>query len=86
MGRRLSVAQPFTRIISLYAAHTENLFALGLDGGIIGVSRSETFPPRAKERPVFSYREDPERLLAARPDLVLTRPMIDGNGLASVER
>jgi len=78
MGRRITVARPFERIISLYGAHTENLFALGLDEAVIGVSRSETYPPQALERPVFSYREDPERLLAARPDLVLTRPMIDG--------
>lgn len=78
MGRRLSVVRPYERIISLYAAHTENLFALGLDAGIIGASRSETYPPPALERPIFSYREDPERLLAVRPDLVLTRPMIDG--------
>ncbi|MGB5987007.1 MAG: ABC transporter substrate-binding protein [Desulfobacterales bacterium] len=78
MGRRLRVVKPFERIISLYGAHTENLFALGLDGSLIGVSRSETYPPQALARPVFSYREDPERLLALRPDLVLTRPMIDG--------
>ena len=26
---------------------------------------------------MFSYREDPEKFLAARPDLVIIRPMID---------
>jgi len=29
------------------------------------------------QKPVFSYREDPEKFLAAHPDLVLIRPMID---------
>jgi iron complex transport system substrate-binding protein len=76
-GRSLTVHQPFKRIISLYGGHTENLFSLGLNGEIIGVSRHETYPPQALEKPVFSYREDPERFLAVRPDLVLIRPMID---------
>lgn len=76
-GRATQVKTPFTRIISLYPAHTENLFSLGLEGEIIGVSRSEDYPPEALGKPVFDYREDPEKFLAARPDLVLTRPMIE---------
>ncbi|MBW2439292.1 MAG: ABC transporter substrate-binding protein [Deltaproteobacteria bacterium] len=76
-GRSLTVNHPFERIISLYGGHTENLFSLGLNDEIIGVSRHEAYPPQALEKPVFSYREDPEKFLAARPDLVLIRPMID---------
>jgi len=76
-GRRISVITPFKRIISLYGAHTENLFALGIEAHIIGVSRHETFPPEALNRPVFSYHDDPEKFIAARPDLVIIRPMID---------
>lgn len=75
-GQRIQAKAPFTRIISLYGAHTENLFALGLDCQIIGVSPHESHPPAALRKPVFSYRDDPERFLAARPDLVLVRPMI----------
>jgi iron complex transport system substrate-binding protein len=77
MGRKITVKAPFTRIISLYAGHTENLFSLGLDSEIIGVSPSETYPEKALEKPVFSYHDDLEKFLAARPDLVLIRPMID---------
>ncbi len=76
-GRRIVVERPFHRIISLYGAHTENLFALGLDEEIIGVSRNEAHPAKALEKPVFSYHDDAEKFLAARPDLVLVRPMID---------
>lgn len=75
-GQRVTAARPFKRIISLYGAHTENLFSLGLDREIIGVSPHESYPPAALKKPVFSYRDDPERFLAARPDLVLIRPMI----------
>ena len=76
-GRRLQIDKPYQRIISLYGAHTENLFSLGLDEEIIGVSPHEAYPPRAMHKPVYSYHDDPEKFLAARPDLVLIRPMID---------
>ena len=76
-GRILTADRPYERIISLYGAHTENLFKLGLDNEIIGVSRHETYPLQALNKPVFSYREDPEKILAVRPDLVIIRPMID---------
>ena len=76
-GRILTVDHSFKRIISLYGAHTENLFNLGLDDEIIGVSRHESYPTQAMKKPMFSHREDPEKFLAARPDLVIIRPMID---------
>lgn len=76
-GRELKPARPFHRIISLYGAHTENLFALGAGREVIGVARHEVYPPEALSKPVFSYHDDPEKFLAATPDLVLVRPMID---------
>ena len=76
-GRTITVGMPFCRIISLYGAHTENLFALGLDEEIIGVGRNDDFPPEARTRPVYSYHDDAERFMAAKPDLVLVRPLID---------
>ena len=77
MGRKVTVTSPFTRIISLYPGHTENLFSLGLDTEIIGVSSSETYPEKALSKPFFSYHDDLEKFMAARPTLVLIRPMID---------
>jgi len=76
-GRKIHAKEPFKRIISLYGAHTENLFSLGLGNETVGVSRSEAYPPEALAKPKYSYREDPEKFMAARPDLVLIRPMID---------
>ena len=76
-GRKIAAAKPYNRIISLYGAHTENLFSLGLDQEIIGVTRHESYPQQALTKPVFSYHDDPEKFLAARPDLVMVRPMID---------
>ncbi|BDQ35256.1 ABC transporter substrate-binding protein [Pseudodesulfovibrio portus] len=76
-GRTVTFDKPFTRIISLYAAHSENLFELGLDEEIVGVSRQEDYPAHAMEKTAFSARDGVERFLAAEPDLVLIRPMLD---------
>jgi iron complex transport system substrate-binding protein len=75
--RTVRFEKPFVRIVSLYGAHTENLVMLGLDKEIIGISSSDRNMGRLASRPVFSYHDDPEKFIAARPDLVLIRPMID---------
>lgn len=67
----------YTRIISLYSAHTENLVSLGASQQLIGISVSDDYPKQILSKPRFSYREDPEKFIAARPDLVLIRPMIE---------
>ncbi|OGR21777.1 MAG: peptide ABC transporter substrate-binding protein [Desulfobacula sp. RIFOXYA12_FULL_46_16] len=75
--RRIIFDKPFQRIISLYGAHTENLYYLGLDERILGVSINDTYPSKVAEKQKFSYHDDPEKFLAFSPDLVLIRPMID---------
>lgn len=68
---------PYERIISLYGAHTENFLCMGAAGRLIGIDGQSKSLPGAAGKPVFSYHDDPERFLAARPDLVMIRPMID---------
>lgn len=76
-GQTINVPKPFTRIISLYSAHTENLCSLGAEELLVGISRSDDYPPSTLDKPRFSYREDPEKFIALQPDLVLVRPMIE---------
>lgn len=76
-GRVVHVEKPFTRIISLYSAHTENLFDLGPGDQIVGVSRVDASLVQAKGIKTFSAQNSPERFIAARPDLVIIRPMLD---------
>ena len=71
--RVLVVTQPFQRIISLYPAHTANLLELGLKKEIIACGPSDTLLP---DLPHVQFQDDPERLLALKPDLVLIRPMV----------
>ncbi len=76
-GKEIVLQKPAERIISLYSAHTENLYALGAGDKLIGGSNSEVYPEEALLLPVYHYREDPEKVIAAMPDLVLVRPMIE---------
>jgi iron complex transport system substrate-binding protein len=76
-GRMIFVEKPFSRIISLYPAHTENLFFLGIEKAIIGVSRSDDYPEGVEKKTRYSVHDGPEKFLAAKPDLILVRPMID---------
>nr|WP_320011142.1 ABC transporter substrate-binding protein [uncultured Desulfobulbus sp.] len=65
--------KPFKRIISLYSAHTTNLLQMGVQKEIVGCSPSDHQLPGC---PKVRFQDDPERLLALAPDLVLIRPMI----------
>lgn len=72
-NRTLAFSVPFQRIISLYPAHTTNLLELGLKDEIIACGPSDNQLPGL---PKVRFQDDPERLLALKPDLVLIRPMI----------
>jgi len=85
-GRTITFEAPFVRLISLYGAHTENLVMLGHANAIIGISSSDRSLDQVKSRPVYSYHDDPERFIAARPDLVLIRPMIERAYPALIEK
>ncbi|MCX5864685.1 MAG: ABC transporter substrate-binding protein [Deltaproteobacteria bacterium] len=76
-GKTVTVVRPYARIISLYPAHTENLISLGLGAEIIGIEGADDDLPQLKDKKHYSYHEDPEKIIGARPDLVLVRPMIE---------
>ncbi len=75
-GREIALDAPCKRIISLYSAHTENLFTLGAGDSLIGVHDTSIYPPETQKIPVYDYMDDPETIIAAEPDLVLIRPFI----------
>ncbi len=84
-GKEINRKEPAKRIISLYSAHTENLFSLGLEEEIIGVGTSDIYPPKALEKDIYDYKSDPEKIISADPDLVLIRPFIKRGHPAFVE-
>lgn len=76
-GEKVVISKPFTKIISLYSAHTENLCTLGAASQLTGISTNDDYPEFILDKPRFSYRDDPEKFIAHSPDLVLIRPMVE---------
>lgn len=75
-GREIKLDAPCSRIISLYSAHTENLYEIGAGDKLIGVYTGSIYPPEAVSLPAYDYKGDPEQVIAAQPDLVLILPLI----------
>jgi len=73
LGTKIVLKSPAKRIISLYSAHTENLFSLGLNKEIIGVGTSDTYPKEVTSKKVYDYKGDTEAIIGAKPDVVLMR-------------
>jgi iron complex transport system substrate-binding protein len=65
-------------VISLFAAHTEIILRLGARGALVGVSEQETYSGPETDGwdrpPTFTIKEDVEKFLAFKPDLILARP------------
>lgn len=71
-GRVVTWDKPFTRVVSLYGAHTENLVTMGAGSALVGISEAE---PGLEALPQLTARDGAERIAALKPDLVLARPM-----------
>ncbi|HVA38624.1 MAG TPA: ABC transporter substrate-binding protein [Candidatus Dormibacteraeota bacterium] len=69
-------AEQHKRIVSLAPSLTEDLFALGAGGQVVGTSAYSSFPPEARKLPVIDAAGwiDAEKILALRPDFVIGLP------------
>ncbi|HKK95675.1 MAG TPA: ABC transporter substrate-binding protein [Anaerovoracaceae bacterium] len=75
-GNEINLDSPCERVISLYSAHTENLFTLGAGDKLIGNYKTGIYPAEAASLDMYSYRSDPEKVIAADPDCIIIRPFI----------
>jgi iron complex transport system substrate-binding protein len=75
-GAVATLASPAQRIVSLAPHATELLFAAGAGARIVGVMSGSDFPPAAAQLPIVGTASalDLERILALRPDLIVTWP------------
>jgi iron complex transport system substrate-binding protein len=87
LGRRVYLAKPARRIVSLSPSSTEILFAVGLDSEIVGVTTFCDYPPQAKLKPkIGSSIPNLEAILGLKPDLVLGQDFIRPDVLAKLEQ
>ena len=75
-GRSIRLASPAQRIVTLAPHATELVFAAGAGARIAGVVRGSNHPDEARGLPVIGDVQalDLERILALRPDLVVSWP------------
>ncbi len=72
LGRKLYLAQPPKRIVSLAPSITEMLFALGLDQEVVGVTEFCNYPPAALDKPKVGYAQpNLESIIALQPELIV---------------
>lgn len=64
------------RVVSLYPGHTDNVVALGGEALLVGISENDD-PGLLPGLPRLSPRTGAESLLALRPDVVLTRGLLE---------
>jgi iron complex transport system substrate-binding protein len=86
IGRKIEVAEPLTRVVSLIPSLTESSFEVGGGEFLVGATRFATFPEAAARLPrVGSYIAlDIEKIVKLQPQLCLAAR--DGNPKASVEK
>ena len=85
-GRRVSLAEPAARIVSLAPHVTETLFAAGAGDHVVATVSHSDYPEAAQALPrIGRYdRLDVERILSLEPDLVVGWQ--SGNPAGSLER
>ncbi len=86
MGRDVFIKEYPKRIVSLTPGITEILFALGIKGHVVGVTKFSDYPPEAKRKPkVGSYINlGLESIISLHPDLIIASA--DGNRKEDISR
>lgn len=72
-GNRVTLHRPAARIVSLAPHITEQLFAIGAGGRIVGTTEHADYPAAARAIPRVgrAHSLDLERIVALRPDLIV---------------
>jgi len=88
LGRRMYLAKPPSRIISLAPSVTEMLFAIGAAEQVVGVTEFCDYPAEAQAKPKVAYaRPNLESLIALQPDLIVTpQDFLQPDVLAKLEQ
>ena len=88
LGRKIYMAKPPARVVSVAPSITEILFAIGAAGQVVGVTEYCDYPPEAREKPKIGYSHpNLETIVQLQPDLVLApREFLRAEILAKLEQ
>ena len=90
LARQVTIKVSPQRIVSLAPSNTEQLFAIGAGDRVVGVTLYDNYPPQVQtlER-VGGYVDKSisvEKIISLRPDLVLSRGVIQKGVITALER
>ena len=87
-GQTIELARPAMRIVALAPHVTELLFAAGASAKVVGVVAGSNFPEAASDIVEVGDANaiDLERIIALRPDLVVTWPYTTSAQLAAIRK
>ena len=73
LGQVITLKEPAQRIISLYGAYSEILFAIGAGNRLVARTREDRFPPSILDKPSVGthLRPNMELVLGLQPDLII---------------
>jgi iron complex transport system substrate-binding protein len=73
LGQVITLEGPAQRIISLYGAYSEILFAIGAGDRLVARTRADRFPPSILDKPSVGthLRPNMELVLGLQPDLII---------------
>lgn len=73
LGQLIALKEPAQRIISLYGAYSEILFAIGAGDKLVARTRADRFPPSILDKPSVGthLRPNMELVLGLQPDLII---------------
>ncbi|MDR8414323.1 ABC transporter substrate-binding protein [Nonomuraea sp. 3-1Str] len=74
---KVTLAKRPERIVSLSAAHTETLYAIGAGPQVIAVDDQSDFPAQAPRTALSGFKPNVEAIAAQKPDLVIVSNDID---------
>ena len=86
-GKLVTIPAKPMRIVSIAPSNTEILYALGLGGRVVGLTRYCDYPPEAKKKPkVGDMTTSAEAVVALKPDLVLAHAFMNDAAIPRLER
>ena len=88
IGRTVQIQGIPQRLVSLSPSNTEMVYALGLQDRLVGVTSYDNYPPDVKSKPIVSEysKTDLEKIVAARPDLILADNIQENVTIPALEK
>jgi iron complex transport system substrate-binding protein len=88
IGRTVTIKGVPQRIVSLSPSNTEMVYALGLQDELVGITSYDNYPADVKSKTIVSDYStlDMEKIVAARPDLVLADSIQKNTAIPALEK